>query len=91
MRPREGGAPKHSLRMEMNASATTNRGKCAHVHSEQGAERIRPQKAQNRNEAGVRRRICPTSAVPPGRRCSTCPEGGDATYFQRKEVKLVSK
>ncbi len=57
------------------------------MHSEQAAARIRLQKAQMRNEAGlVKHFIQQMPCHMQVRRCSTCPEGGDATYVHRKEV-----
>ncbi len=67
-------------RMEVNASTTTKR-------REVQAHALRAESCTHTPQEGktcaMRRdwsSICPTNAVPQVRRCSTCSEGGDATY-----------
>jgi hypothetical protein len=89
---RGGRCTQRALKMKVNASATTKmREVLAHAFRARSCTHTHP---EGTNKSAMRRdwsSICPTSAVPKVRRCSTCPEGGDATYVQRKKVQLVSK
>jgi hypothetical protein len=81
-------------RREVHTTRAEDGSECKRNHKKEGSARTCTQSrklhayAPRSHKCTMRgdwSSICPTNAVPQGRRCSTCPEGGDASCNRSPE------